>query len=207
MSENGSGQRPARLTGPPPGPEQLDHFLSSPLIHAGLDPYRSEEDEPIVFFDPLQLGPFRSGSYGAVYFETRGDREDTTALFELLEVKLQSRAFVTFEAGCDYEEVRHSRYLNQRRIVSHRALLAFFETTVEEVSKSATESSGTIGDALFGFIDDEISRWGLGYSWELNGTLGGDGDWAKETLSFGFMVEDANMGVYRIWSRPWLVTK
>jgi hypothetical protein len=42
---------------------------------------------------------------------------------------------------------------------------------------------------------------------ELRGTLHGDGDWAKEKLAFGFMIENGSNGVYRVWSRPWLVTK
>jgi hypothetical protein len=35
--------------------------------------------------------------------------------------------------------------------------------------------------------------------------FGGDGERAKESLAFGFMVENAYYGVYRIWSRAWLV--
>ena len=41
--------------------------------------------------------------------------------------------------------------------------------------------------------------------WTVGG--GGDGDWAKESLCFGLMVENGYQGVYRIWSRAWLVTK
>ena len=26
-------------------------------------------------------------------------------------------------------------------------------------------------------------------------------------MAFGFLVENSNWGVYRVWSRPWLVTK
>ena len=37
--------------------------------------------------------------------------------------------------------------------------------------------------------------------------FGGDGDWAKEELAFGCMVENVDLGIYRIWSRAWLVTK
>jgi hypothetical protein len=42
---------------------------------------------------------------------------------------------------------------------------------------------------------------------ELSGTFGGDGDWAQESLCFGFMIENAYHGVYRMWSRAWLITK
>ena len=37
--------------------------------------------------------------------------------------------------------------------------------------------------------------------------MGGDGDYAVEELSFGFMLENEYNQVYRIWSRAWLVTK
>jgi hypothetical protein len=45
------------------------------------------------------------------------------------------------------------------------------------------------------------------WSAKLTGTFGRDGDWAREALCFGFTVENAFHGVYRIWSRAWLVTK
>ena len=48
---------------------------------------------------------------------------------------------------------------------------------------------------------------GYTFSGKLRGTLGGDGDWAKESLAFGFFVENTYWSVYRLWSRPWLVTK
>ena len=40
----------------------------------------------------------------------------------------------------------------------------------------------------------------------LRGLFGGDGDFAREELAFGFMVENDYHHVYRIWSRAWLVT-
>jgi hypothetical protein len=45
-------------------------------------------------------------------------------------------------------------------------------------------------------------RWARGgaFTDKLSGTLEGDGDWAKESLALG-------CPVYRVWSRPWLVTK
>ena len=41
----------------------------------------------------------------------------------------------------------------------------------------------------------------------IDGKMGGDGDYAVEELSFGFMLENEYNQVYRIWSRAWLVTK
>jgi hypothetical protein len=64
-----------------------------------------------------------------------------------------------------------------------------------------------IAAAIEQFIAAERERWGTGMSSALRGTFGGDGDWAKESLCFGLMVENPYYGVYRVWSRAWLVTK
>jgi hypothetical protein len=62
-------------------------------------------------------------------------------------------------------------------------------------------------DALWRFIELEREIWGSGMSRQLRGLFGGDGDWAKESLCFGFLVENNDQGIYRLWSRAWLVTK
>lgn len=41
----------------------------------------------------------------------------------------------------------------------------------------------------------------------LSGAMGGDGDYAKEKLCFGLLVENPFGHVYRIWSRAWPLTK
>ena len=43
--------------------------------------------------------------------------------------------------------------------------------------------------------------------YSIQGALGGDGDWARESLAFGFMVENEYYAVYRFWTRAWLITK
>jgi hypothetical protein len=82
----------------------------------------------------------------------------------------------------------------------------FAALSSEECSALPPQNS-TLGDALWAFIQHQQEALGNGYSHKLEGMLGGDGDWARETLAFGFMVENAYQGVYRIWSRAWLVTK
>lgn len=51
---------------------------------------------------------------------------------------------------------------------------------------------------------EEQHGWGDG---ALSGALGGGGEYAYEAVAFGLMMENAHRQVYRIWSRPWLVTK
>ena len=62
----------------------------------------------------------------------------------------------------------------------------------------------TLQEAINTFLADQQERYRPG---DLDGCLGGDGDWAKERLAFGFMVENAYWGIWRVWSRAWLITK
>jgi hypothetical protein len=84
------------------------------------------------------------------------------------------------------------------------ALFSIDATTPIPETKSLT----TI-QAVTGFIAAQKKKWNDGYTFssKIRGTAGGDGDWPKEKLAFGFHVENTNWSVYRVWSRPWLVTK
>jgi hypothetical protein len=59
------------------------------------------------------------------------------------------------------------------------------------------------------FLAEQNEKWCPDdrFSHALSGTAGGDGDWAKEALVSGFMVQNSYWAVYRLWSRAWLVTK
>lgn len=65
----------------------------------------------------------------------------------------------------------------------------------------------TMAEAMWAFVEHEKKEWGTFWGEKLETTFGGDGDFAREDLSFGFMIENADEGIYRIWSRAWLVTK
>ena len=66
----------------------------------------------------------------------------------------------------------------------------------------------SIGTYIQQFFSEQDAKWNSRSSdYSLRGTAGGDGDWAKERLAFGFMVENEYWGVYRRWSRAWLITK
>jgi len=200
-----------------PHPGDFQRFLYAPQL-GDTDPYYLEdwppEDSPdeeggpeIGFFDPLSLGPVDAGAYGTVYFEYRPGSDAPDAIWRLLGIDLGHRDFAVYRARpAEYQEVMALRYLEQIRIVSHEALVRVFGADAGTIAEEDGQPVD-VGHVLRGFLDAETERWGTGYSWELGGTLGGDGDWARETLSFGFMVENAPLGVCRIWSKPWLVTK
>ena len=66
----------------------------------------------------------------------------------------------------------------------------------------------SIGEAFEEFMKAEKERFGTSFGDpRIEGKMGGDGDFAREELSFGFMLENEYNQVYRIWSRAWLVTK
>ncbi len=87
------------------------------------------------------------------------------------------------------------RYLHQVRIVSRAALGYLFRANPEAsalpdqpraprrpISRRSSPSRRTSGTTSYAF------------SRALSGTLGGDGDWAKELLGFGFAVENGYLG-------------
>jgi hypothetical protein len=70
----------------------------------------------------------------------------------------------------------------------------------------------SIGEYIAEFVASQRLKWNdpeapWRFSYRLSGKFGGDGDFAKEALCFGFMEENRPYSVYRIWSRAWLVTK
>ena len=89
------------------------------------------------------------------------------------------------------------------RIFRPRALAAIDRKAAEGVS----EQPVTTGTLIWRFIAEEERRYGPDGTERIYGTFGGDGDGAKEELCFGFLIENADLGVYRIWSRAWLVMK
>lgn len=186
--------------------------ISGPFpIRPWDDPLR---DDPSDFYGyqgitghPIKDASKNEPSGGIVYFGGTPGKEDIEALFRLLSVRVNFNDYAAF--------VEHSlepiedRYLVQMRIVSRFALKYIFGAIKnEEEYESFPSQDRTIGDVLWLFIQDQQNRWGTGMnSYELRGVMGGDGDYAKEELCFGFMVENEYHSVYRIWSRAWLVTK
>ena len=97
------------------------------------------------------------------------------------------------------------RYLAQIRIVDFGGMRLF--GAVPDPGDVLWQQPIDVAALIAAFIAAQKNIWGDGMSATLAGTLNGDGDWAREKLAFGFMVENAYNGVYRLWSRPWLVTK
>jgi hypothetical protein len=152
--------------------------------------------------DPLRDAPQTDAAGGTVYFDDDIAADDLTTLLRVMAVETELHEFAAFRN--DATRPQDERFLTQMRIVVPGALRALFDAAY---APELIRQDITIGTALATFVASERTRWGTGMSAELSGTFGGDGDWAKESLCFGFMIENAYHGVYRIWSRAWLVTK
>jgi hypothetical protein len=200
---------PATCRGPRPG--NLDDFipqgfgLGTPAI---ITPYGGQPSSDYYEFQPHQAHPFHDAPLtesagGTLYFDESTPVEMLTAVLQTMAV-YQTTDYVAF--GKIGNDSQTERYLDQMRIVSHLALASVFGTTAGEPTP---KQSLNIVDAAVAFVADQKAKWNDGstFTSKLSGKAGGDGDFAKESLAFGFHVENTYWGVYRIWSRAWLVTK
>ncbi len=153
--------------------------------------------------DPIRDAPVNDAAGGTVYFDGDVEPPRLAALLELLDVRLDATRYAVFTA--ESSDPPKDRYLAQIRVVEFGAMNLF--GAVPDPADEPREQPLRVADLIDAFIGAQLKRWGRGMSDELHGTLDGDGDWAREKLAFGFMVENASNGVYRLWSRPWLVTK
>ncbi|MEM7223610.1 MAG: hypothetical protein AAF495_11560 [Pseudomonadota bacterium] len=156
--------------------------------------------------DPIERAPRGGPAGGTIYFESH-NQQDTIATFALLGADLALTRYAVYTQMSPDPMVY--RYLWQIRIVAYDALVTYFDALTEEEVTALHDQPLTVGELLSAFIKGERDRWidDHVYSNALRGVLGGDDDWAKETLAYGFLVESTQPAVYRIWSRPWLVTK
>lgn len=155
--------------------------------------------------DPIYDGPRTGGGGGTLYFDGCASQADLMPALRLMEVRTSERRFAVFLEETLQPE--RENYLVQLRIVSRFALRIGFEAISDIEFESFPEQPMDLGELIQRFIADQREIYeGEGAS-DLDGAMGGDGDWARESLAFGFAVENGYQGVYRLWSRAWLVTK
>jgi hypothetical protein len=161
----------------------------------GLEPVSS---------DPVRASPVQYPSGGIIYFEDGHSWDRLKSAFILMGVNLDEREYGVFQ-GQSQDPVRE-RYLDQVRITSKAGLGQLFGIG-KELEQIPTQPI-SIESYIMQFFNEQNAKWnGRDSEFRLSGTAGGDGDWAKERLAFGFMVENQYWGVYRLWSRAWLITK
>ncbi len=150
--------------------------------------------------DPYADAPVNDGPGGIVYFRSPVDTAGLEATMTFMGVRAGTTGYAAYARESD--DVERDRYLAQIRIVCFEAMKLFgARPDPGDVLRPQALDAAC---AILAFVDAQEKRWSLE---SLEGSLGGDGDWAHERLAFGLMVENASSGVYRVWSRPWLVTK
>ncbi len=158
--------------------------------------------------NPIKSSPSQEPSGGVIYFGNGVTKADFEALLRLLEVKTNHKDYTVFIA--ESEQPGEDGYLVQMRIVTKFGLCYMFGALTETEYEKFPEQQLSVSDALYEFLEKEAERWGTSFlddSKGLQGLFGGDGEYAREELAFGFMMENEYHGIYRIWSRAWLVTK
>ena len=153
--------------------------------------------------DPILDAPINDATGGVIYFDSSIEPQRLSTVLSLLDVRSAVTGYAVYAA--ESADSAKDRYLAQIRIVDFRAMNLF--GAVPDPGDAPWQQPIDIAGLIAAFIAAQKSIWGDGMSSALAGTLNGDGDWAREKLAFGFMVENAYNGVYRLWSRPWLVTK
>jgi len=161
----------------------------------GLDPPNAH---------PFHAAPTQEPSGGVIYFDDNETPDRILLALEVVGVATLRRDYAVFAAAA--ADPRRERFLDQVRIISKSALRHFFAAAE---AAALPDQPVQVGDFAASFIAAQRAKWSNTHVFDakLAGTLGGDGDWAKESLAFGFLVENTYWGVYRLWSRPWLVTK
>jgi len=154
--------------------------------------------------DPVKTAPATESRGGVLYFDDDVEAAALDSAMGIMGVQTELNEFATFASSAKNTPLE--RFLDQIRIVSLAAVQGLFRIPAE-VPIPRPPQPVTVGQLVHRFIDLQKERWGRGFSPELAGSLDGDGDWAKESLAFGLMVENTYWGIYRVWSRPWLVTK
>jgi hypothetical protein len=156
--------------------------------------------------DPVRAAPEYDARGGVIYFDNGVAWETLSATLTLIGVQLLEKDFVVFFGSATHP--LQERYADQARII-RRSTLAQLYNPGPEVDALKPQTV-TVGDYIHQFLSEQQGKWngsGGAFTSAMYGMFGGDGDWAKEDLCFGFMVENSYLGVYRIWSRAWLVTK
>jgi hypothetical protein len=184
-------------------PGDLQRFASSGLVdldlRAGHVPiHAGHRDRPA---DPLRAAPLTEPSGGAAYIQGNPTPADLAALMRLLRVDAAAADYAAFlvRAADPLEE----RFLTQLRLIRVPALVGIYQALSPDETRLFPDQRMTIGELVPAFITDERQRWSVRPVQPA--TTDPDEPRIQQALAFGFMVENAHYGVYRIWSRVWLL--
>ncbi len=162
--------------------------------------------------NPFTSAPSQEARGGVIYFGNDVTKSDFEALMRIMGIQpahvvKPSKDFAVFTA--ESKRPNKDGYLAQMRIVSKFGLCFMFNALIDAEYEKFPEQELSIVEALWSFIEQERKHWGTSWMDDkgLGGKFGGDGNFAREELSFGFILENDYHHIFRIWSRAWLVTK
>ncbi len=159
--------------------------------------------------NPMLAAPNSEAAGGTVYFYNDVSRGDLDGVLRVLGIKDPPGApkkFVIYSASS--KAPSEDQYLRQLRIISHFGMVYEFRAVKEREEAKLPTQELSLETILWLFIQNQREEWGTSFSSpKLAGLFGGDGWDAREELSFGLQVESDYYGVFRIWSRAWLVHK
>ena len=156
--------------------------------------------------EPIKGDPSQEETGGLIYFGNRVRKEDFEGFLRMMNIRAEDKDYAAFvqESSNPLED----RYFKQMRIMSKFGLKFMFSAINDGEYDAFKKQELSIGEALLEFMEAEKARFGTSFGDpRIEGKMGGDGNYAREELSFGFMLENEYNQVYRIWSRAWLVTK
>jgi hypothetical protein len=158
-------------------------------------------------FHPLLGAPRTDARGGVIYFDTGETRESLISVFGVMGVGMRAdwRDFAVFVATSP--DPQKDGFIEHCRIMPFSTVAQLYRARLDLVEGGTTPQPMSVQEVLCGFVEGQEKRWGIGMGGALSGCMGGDGDWAKESLCFGFMIENAYHLIFRIWSRAELVTK
>jgi hypothetical protein len=152
---------------------------------------------------PLLNAPITEPTGGTLYLDGEPDTGDLAATLRLLGVPADATDYAVFVSQA--RRPAEERYLTQLRIVRRVALAALYDALSEAELRAFPRQRLTVGAVMGKFIETEQQRWGTGLSPKLAERFGNQGRRLRATLAFGLMIENAFYGVYRLWSRAWLL--
>ena len=152
---------------------------------------------------PLLDAPITEPTGGTLYLDGEPDTGDLAATLRLLGVPADATDYAAFISQT--KNPAEDRYLTQLRIVRRVALAALYDALSEAELRSFQRQPLSVGALIGKFIETEQQHWGTGLSPKLSERFGNPGQRFRATLAFGLMIENAFYGVYRLWSRAWLL--
>jgi hypothetical protein len=161
---------------------------------------------PVQPGDLARFAPMGRGRIGPVPpdLEEGGPASgDLAAALRLLGVPADATDYAAFVSHA--KKPSEERYVTQLRIVRRVALAALYDALTEPELRSFPRQPLMVGELISKFIETEQATWGTGLSPKLRERLGRRNQRFRATLAFGLMVENAFYGVYRVWSRAWLL--